>query len=167
MSRPAALLAAAALLAGCDLTLPWSGESVSVDVSPRSLTFGAIVGRALPASRTLDVRWEGVTLVAGFPPGVTAPEWLDVGLTSSSQGRATVRLSVTTTALPRATYTTTVRLVTGDSAGEKTEHRDVPVTYQLGNGLQASTPSVSLTAGASVASAPATVTLTSDLPGDT
>jgi hypothetical protein len=128
---PAALAAALLVTACGGKGSGPSGPSYSISVDPGSLSFAAEQGASVPAAKNLTVGFVGEGLVAGWPAGASPPSWLDLQLVSYTSSSQVIRVSVSTTSLAPATYTATIRLVTGNADGSAFVVRDVPVTFAV------------------------------------
>jgi len=131
----------------------------SLSVGPPSLTFGALVGGANPASQSIQVASTAGTL--GFTAAASTTSggsWLSVSPTNGTTNpAATLTVSVNTMGMAAGTYMGTITIA---APGASNPSVPVPVTLTLGsNALTVSTNSMSFAyqiAGA----APAAQTLT-------
>jgi hypothetical protein len=145
---------AAALLAACGGgSSSGGGSRYSISVDQVGLAFSAEEGAPVPTSKLLTVGFNGDGLLAGWPANTSPPSWLQLELVSNTSSSAVLRVVVNTTSLPPATYTATVRLVTGKADGSDYVVRDVPVTFTVSNPALAvtGTTSVNLTEAAAAA----------------
>jgi hypothetical protein len=101
----------------------------SVSLDHTSVQFATDRG-TFPPSQSVGVTYQGDGLIVGYPVGVPAAPWLDATVTGNATS-ATVELFVTNTGLPPATYTTTLRFVTGKSDGSVVKYVDLPVSLEL------------------------------------
>src|SRR2546428_619101 len=139
------------------------GGTYSLDVSPTALAFAAERNSAVPAAKTLTVSFRGDGVLAGYPPGVSAPSWLSVDVASTTGTSAKLSISVNRTSLAPGDYRTTLRLVTGKQDGSAVVTKDLPVEYVVNAGLQASPASLAFCGCDGTAPAQSSVTLSSDV----
>jgi hypothetical protein len=111
-----------------------------------SISFTAIYGATLPASRTITASYTGDGLVVGTPPGTTLPSWLSVAQSGASGKTVTLSVSVGTTRATPGPRSVTLRFVTGRSDGTDLTWVDVPVTYTIVDDLVLSPAQLALTA---------------------
>lgn len=118
-------------------------SSSNLTVSSSSVTFTTFSGASLPPSQSVELSWNNsqvAGLVVGYPPGEQEPTWLNAQLFGDSSP-LTLVFSVSTTNLPSGTYTTTVRVVTGDADGNILGVEDIAVTLVLTDKLAVSSSS--------------------------
>ncbi|HET7766325.1 MAG TPA: IPT/TIG domain-containing protein [Burkholderiales bacterium] len=109
-----------------------------LDVNPKSISLTAVQNGALPSSQTVQITItnpNAVGIIAGFPPGVTPPSWLDqnpnVFNCTPSLSSCSFVVAATTTSLAPGTYTTTLRFVIGDIKQNALALRDVQISYTV------------------------------------
>jgi hypothetical protein len=141
MNRLAALLPLAALLAGCDLTFPWTTPETpdALSLSAGAVEFAARPGGSAPAAQEVVVTTEhpeAMYVGAGFPD--SAPAWLEQPVLSGSGSRWTVRLRPRAPAPAAGTYTCVVRVAVGRADYTTLAQRDIAVTYRVAEVLSAS-----------------------------
>lgn len=111
-----------------------SSNATSISVSPTSLSFKAATGDTRKSANVTAI-FKGDGVVAGFPPGVEVPSWLDLVATGSSSNHATFTVNVRPVGFVPGVYSTTLRFVTGrvDSDGNASDikYNDVPVTMTV------------------------------------
>jgi hypothetical protein len=140
------------------------GADYTVTPSAPSLAFAAERNTISPPAQTLRVAFDGEGLVVGYPPGASAPGWLTASLTNATASSATLRVQVTSTALPVGTYRATLRLVTGKADGSAFTYADVAVEYTVRAGLRlSSTAPLAFEVVDGTAPAAQVVTLLSDV----
>lgn len=128
MNRWYAIAIVGAGIAGC--SGGGSGSpAYSVSLDRTSVHFSTDRGAAV-ASQSVAVTYRGDGLIVGYPTGVPPASWLDVTLTRNSTS-ATATLLITNTSLPPATYTTTLRFVTGKSDGSVVKYVDLTVSLDV------------------------------------
>lgn len=113
-----------------------AGEGLSLSVA--SISFAASSNApVLPASQDVSISYTGsdvYSVVLGYPPEVSIPSWLT--LSSIGNGNPlTLRLSVNTTSLAPATYSTTVRVASRRIDESIIAYRDVAVSYVVSAAL--------------------------------
>jgi hypothetical protein len=138
------------------------GGGYSLELSATSVALSADRNGYMPA-KTVMATFVGDGLVAGYPPGVSAPGWLSVSIGTPAGGSATVTLRTNTTSLTPGDYQTTVRIVTGKQDGSVVVYKDVAVDYVVRAGLQAATAPMSFSSVDGIAAPLKTLTLTSDV----
>jgi len=112
------------------VTAPPPVETGTIDVSQSAVNFSARQFGGLPASQILTVDVDAPLVTAGTLPGEVLPSWLDVSLTQSGDASGRLQFTIRDTNLAPDTYTTTVRLVSSDAAGNNVmDTVDIPVTY--------------------------------------
>jgi hypothetical protein len=168
----AAAVAAAAALAGCDVTLPWSGKAgpgggapsgSSLDVSTSSLTFTATAGGLTPPSQSIQLISTGTVYLSVTYSGPVASATVD-------KTTGTVQVSV---GAPTSAGTTTGAVLIhayADAAGTQEiagSPRSVSVTYTVsasapGSQLAVAPATMSFTAAAGAGPSPAQTLTLSD-----
>lgn len=112
------------------------GETTSLQVSKTSTSFTSRQYQPFPEPDTITVTASGsnvTQVLAGFPPTVTPPSWLGVDLTGTVAS-STLTLSIIGNDIPFRTYTTTVRVVSGDANDNVIDTVDINVTFELEQG---------------------------------
>jgi len=106
-------------------------------VSPASLSFAAVHNGATPPTQNIQIAVShpnfGI-IVVGFPTGVTPPTWLDKDPSRFNRGQGnnwTFTAAILDTSMAPGTYTTTLRVVIGDSSQNILALRDVQVSYSV------------------------------------
>ena len=111
-------------------------SSTDLKIEPSSLQFQAVRGGNLPGPQTVKATFKGAAVIVGLPPGVSEPSWLDVANGSSDESSASFLFSVKTTDLSPATYSVTVRFVTGTEEGKDLKSQDLSISYTVQPPLQ-------------------------------
>ncbi len=120
-----------------------SGGGSGFKVTPASLTFNGVQGKAAPAAQAVTMTFttsEAAYVAAGFVG--TPPAWMDTP-TLTGSGRAwTLSVHVNTTGLPAGTYTCTLRAGIGKADQSVIDAQDIPVTYKVTSEVGTNTSSL-------------------------
>lgn len=112
-----------------------SESSTSISLNKRTLTFRASEG-AEPAAQTIVARFRGDGIVVGYPVGVAEVSWLYIEISGNTDTTADVLIHAYGIT-EAGTYTTTLRFVTGKEDGSEIQYVDLPVTYTVSEGAEA------------------------------
>ncbi|WP_129779957.1 hypothetical protein [Peristeroidobacter soli] len=115
------------------------GDDTSISLSTSSITLDADLGSTSFASSTLTVNFRGAGVVVGTLPGQTMPTWL---LSPVPENSTTTQVVFSVRAfaysMPRGTYTTTLRFVTGREDQSHLKTADLTVTLRVNTPFNAS-----------------------------
>ncbi len=106
------------------------GGGGTISISPTSLQFTQD-GGTYPPTQDVTVTFNGAGVAAGFKPGDTQPPWLFISnpvVLSTTQIRFTITAQALT-AVPAATYKSSIRFATGTSLSNPTGYVDLPVSF--------------------------------------
>jgi hypothetical protein len=117
------------------------GDDTSISLSTNAITLNADAGSSSFPSSTVTVNFSGAGVVVGTLPGQTLPNWLigpSAESTTTTQVVFSLRASVFS--MPRGTYTTTLRFVTGRADQTNLKTADLTVTLRVSTPFNASVP---------------------------
>lgn len=120
-----------------------TGSSTSISLSTSSVSFSVVEGGPAPAATIVHVSFSGAGVVAGYPPGVPEPTWLNVTQQGGTTNTADFALTVIGLQTP-GTQSTTLRFVTGNANGTDLEYADLQVTYTVDEPFSATAPASTL-----------------------
>ena len=134
--RAATALLLCCVLAGCGGGGGGGGgnNGGGLSVSPTSLTFTFSNGAFLPETQHVNATLTNraaVQIGAGYAPGVTPANWLNVSLPVIDPPNYVFDFQASPNGLPAGTYRTTVSIGIADGSGNIIEHRDVAVTMTI------------------------------------
>lgn len=142
------------------------GAPTSITVSPTSLELTGYVTGGVTVTRRLQVHFQGDGLVVGTAKGAPdASAWLDASIEMTGPQDATVTVYATPY-VPRGTYSTVLRVVTGHEDGSALKWQDIPLTFRVVTGLQLQSQSLAFAAGEGETPTAQELLLTSDVADD-
>ncbi|MEJ2157965.1 MAG: hypothetical protein P8X96_21760 [Desulfobacteraceae bacterium] len=118
---------------GSNGSVSGSGTGSGLELNTYSVSFTANLNGALPSNQSVTVSVtdpDAYYLIAGYPPSVTAPTWLDMSISGSSSPFALI-LSINSSSIPVGTHQTTVRVLCARSDNSVIAYRDISVAYTV------------------------------------
>lgn len=112
-----------------------SGTGSGLEVNTNSVSFTANYYGAFPSNQPVLVTVtapDAYYIIAGYPPGITPPPWLDMSI-SGSGSPFTLNLRITSTSVSPGTHQTTVRVACTRSDNSLITYRDITVNYTVTN----------------------------------
>lgn len=125
--------------------------SSTLSISASTVNISGTQWGALPSSVdiTATISGNAVGLVAAIPPGANTADWLTIESMNGSQTNSfTLTFGASTTDLSPGSYTTVVRITSGNAAGAALDTRDVNVTFTLTDGVPIEATPASIEIGA-------------------
>lgn len=109
------------------------GPQYSISVSPSTVSLSGVTeGAAQTQSMTVTFRGDGV--VVGTLPGQFSPPWLTVS--GPTTGASPIVITLSASSQAAGTFQTTLRFATGKVDGSQVVTTDVPITFNVAQGVR-------------------------------